>query len=102
MSGIDEDVRVEVDPVISDQSWKYDGTCAEMTRRDPRVPDLFFSQDPTEIEEAIAVCNSPCPIRLECLYAAVHTRQTEGVNGGVDMVDFWQQAADPNLPQSFS
>jgi WhiB family redox-sensing transcriptional regulator len=44
-------------------------------------PDLFFAEQPQEVETAKAVC-SRCPVRLECLSGALDRREPYGVWGG--------------------
>lgn len=65
-------------------------TCPEKTRPDkPKLtvpcheadPDLWFAEDPVELERAKALCAS-CPIRLECLTAALERQEPWGVWGG--------------------
>lgn len=59
-------------------------TC-EMTK--PTVPchveeaDLWFAEDPRDLERAKAFC-ADCPIRRECLNAALERQEPWGVWGG--------------------
>ncbi|MBB2991391.1 WhiB family redox-sensing transcriptional regulator [Mycolicibacterium iranicum] len=59
-------------------------TC-EMTK--PTVPchveeaDLWFAEDPSDLERAKAFC-ADCPIRRECLNAALERQEPWGVWGG--------------------
>jgi WhiB family redox-sensing transcriptional regulator len=59
-------------------------------------PDLFFKTavsggrggaSVTLDDEAKAICNSPCPIRLGCLRWAMDSGITDGVFGGVSADD---------------
>lgn len=44
-------------------------------------PDVFFAEDPAEIEYAKALCTG-CPIRTECLTGALERGEACGVWGG--------------------
>ena len=44
-------------------------------------PDLFFAENPAEVERAKALCVS-CPVRALCLGAALERREPWGVWGG--------------------
>ncbi len=44
-------------------------------------PDLFFAEQPHEVETAKAICDA-CPLRLECLSGALDRREPYGVWGG--------------------
>jgi WhiB family redox-sensing transcriptional regulator len=44
-------------------------------------PDLFFAESPADVEAAKSVCGD-CPIRLNCLTAALERREPWGVWGG--------------------
>ncbi|MFZ5852026.1 MAG: WhiB family transcriptional regulator [Actinomycetota bacterium] len=44
-------------------------------------PELFFAEDPAEVERAKAVCR-PCPRRPACLAGALQRREPWGVWGG--------------------
>ncbi len=44
-------------------------------------PDLWFAQNPVDLERAKALC-ADCPIRLECLDAALSRQEPWGVWGG--------------------
>ncbi len=44
-------------------------------------PDLWFSDIPSDLEHAKALC-SDCPIRSQCLAAALHRAEPWGVWGG--------------------
>ena len=46
-------------------------------------PDLFFSDAPGDIAQAVAICCS-CPVRTECLRGATERRELYGVWGGLD------------------
>ncbi len=44
-------------------------------------PDLWFAEDPRHLEQAKALCMD-CPIRRECLNAALQRQEPWGVWGG--------------------
>jgi WhiB family transcriptional regulator, redox-sensing transcriptional regulator len=47
--------------------------------------DLWFAEDPGELEQAKALCQY-CPIRRECLNAALERQEPWGVWGGEILV----------------
>lgn len=44
-------------------------------------PDLWFAESPVDLEQAKALC-ADCPIRNECLAAALERQEPWGVWGG--------------------
>jgi len=44
-------------------------------------PDLFFAEDPLEVERAKGLC-AECPVRALCLQGALSRREPWGVWGG--------------------
>ncbi|MGB2919799.1 MAG: WhiB family transcriptional regulator [Mycobacterium sp.] len=44
-------------------------------------PDLWFAENPGDLEQAKALC-AQCPIRRECLNAALERQEPWGVWGG--------------------
>lgn len=44
-------------------------------------PDMWFADNPTELEAAKALC-ADCPIQRECLVAALERQEPWGVWGG--------------------
>jgi WhiB family transcriptional regulator, redox-sensing transcriptional regulator len=44
-------------------------------------PDLWFADTPTDLERAKALCES-CPVRRQCLAAALQRAEPWGVWGG--------------------
>ena len=44
-------------------------------------PDLWFAESPVDLERAKALCED-CPLRLECLNAALEREEPWGVWGG--------------------
>lgn len=44
-------------------------------------PDLFFAEQPADVETAKAVC-AACPLRRECLAGALDRQEPYGVWGG--------------------
>lgn len=55
------------------------------------LSDLFFSVNREDVEQAKDVCNGGCPVRLECLQAALLTGglwgEENGVWGGLDPLE---------------
>jgi hypothetical protein len=47
-------------------------------------PDRWYSDDPTDQTQALAVCHD-CPVRIDCLDAAVRRHEPCGIWGGVDL-----------------
>ncbi len=45
--------------------------------------ELFFGTTKEAQAAASIICQTPCPVRLECLEFALHTRQPAGVWGGM-------------------
>jgi WhiB family redox-sensing transcriptional regulator len=58
-------------------------TCRERLAVPCRVgdPDLWFAENPVDLERAKALCED-CPLRLECLTAALEREEPWGVWGG--------------------
>ncbi len=46
-----------------------------------RDPDLWFAEDPAELERAKTLCGG-CPVRRQCLSAALERAEPWGVWGG--------------------
>jgi WhiB family redox-sensing transcriptional regulator len=44
-------------------------------------PDLWFAEDPADLERAKTMCRA-CPVRAECLQTALEQREPWGVWGG--------------------
>ncbi len=44
-------------------------------------PELFFAESPDDVETAKAMC-AECPVRINCLTAALERREPWGVWGG--------------------
>lgn len=60
--------------------WRTRGACVDMD------PDLFFPEPDEPADEALAAC-SGCPVRRECLAAALVSREAYGVWGGTTEQD---------------
>ena len=54
---------------------------ARCSTGDATLVSLFFSEDPAEIAQAKALCQT-CPLREACLEGAVRRREPVGVWGG--------------------
>ena len=65
-----------------DKNWRDDALCAVPVEKEEDKID-FFSEDPTEIERAKAVC-AQCPVRKQCLSEALKNEDRFGVWGGAD------------------
>ena len=63
---------------IEDEPWRIDAKCADGTSA---LVDLFFSEQLDDILRAKAFCVE-CPVKDECLAAAVDRREPWGVWGG--------------------
>ena len=50
-----------------------------------REPDLWFAEEPDDLERAKSMC-AGCPIRLQCLTAALDRAEPWGVWGGEILV----------------
>ena len=48
-------------------------------------PDLWFAEEPDDLERAKSMC-AGCPIRLQCLTAALDRAEPWGVWGGESLV----------------
>ncbi len=61
------------------------GTCRERTMLSVPChvgdPDLWFAENPLDLERAKALC-ADCPIRRQCLDAALERQEPWGVWGG--------------------
>jgi WhiB family redox-sensing transcriptional regulator len=64
-------------------------TCPQRTRRRPGPelpchvgdPDLWFAENPADLERAKLLC-ADCPVRRQCLEAALEREEPWGVWGG--------------------
>ena len=61
--------------------WQEDAVCAKPSMEPYR--DIFFSEDPEDIQDAKLVCGN-CPVRLKCLSSALDSKEIWGVWGGLD------------------
>ena len=62
----------------TEDPWKVDARCRDDAGS---LTDLFFSENLTDIARAKSFC-AGCPVRTECLTAAVERREPCGVWGG--------------------
>jgi WhiB family transcriptional regulator, redox-sensing transcriptional regulator len=69
---------LEPTEVIEDEPWRIDARCADGTSA---LVDLFFSEQLDDILRAKAFCVE-CPVKDECLAAAIDRREPWGVWGG--------------------
>jgi len=68
----------EYTEAIEDEPWRVDARCADGTGS---LVSLFFSEQLDDILRAKAFCVE-CPVRSDCLAAAVDRREPWGVWGG--------------------
>ena len=69
---------LEPTAVIEDEPWRIDARCADGTSA---LVDLFFSEQLDDILRAKAFCVE-CPVKDECLSAAIGRSEPWGVWGG--------------------
>jgi len=69
---------LEYTAVIEDEPWRVDARCADGSSA---LVGLFFSEQLDDILRAKAFCVQ-CPVKDECLAAAVVRREPWGVWGG--------------------
>lgn len=65
------------DFIIPDSIWKLDGLCAQIG-----LPDMWYSTDKREQQQAIQVCNL-CPVKQECRDFAFDNNEIFGIWGGM-------------------
>lgn len=89
-------VDAETGPETVDTTWKESALCTKPEtiralglRTADEVGDVFFSVEPKDIAKAKAVCETPCPVKAECLDFALTGKEPYGVFGGVDMKEHW-------------
>ncbi len=63
-------------PPITDDPWRTRAAC------DGTDPELFFAGDTASVEAARALC-AGCPVRAQCLEAALDLGEMHGVWGGM-------------------
>ena len=82
-------VRITAEGQLSDQeAGEQDMSAPTVPRQPPPVlpchvgdPDLWFAETPADLEHAKTLCVS-CPIRRQCLSAALERAEPWGVWGG--------------------
>lgn len=66
------------------KTWEDRAACAPQNRT-KQTEDLdWFTNDKDEKYKARAVCQGACPVRQECLQAALDAKMLHGIWGGVD------------------
>ena len=60
--------------------WRDQAVCKEAD------PNLFYSNKPAEIKQAVEICNT-CPVRVLCANYAVAENEEYGVWGGLTEAD---------------
>ncbi|MFO7777559.1 MAG: WhiB family transcriptional regulator [Nitriliruptoraceae bacterium] len=68
---------LSITDLLPNGAWQQDAACRDAE------PDLFFSTDESDREEAMRLCAS-CPVRVECLEHALEAREAYGIWGGTD------------------
>ena len=63
--------------LLTSGSWQEDAACRDAD------PEVFFSNDEADREQALSYC-AACPVRTECLEHALATREAYGIWGGTD------------------
>ena len=61
---------------MHDETWMQRAACQGLD------VELFYSTNDADVREAVRVCRS-CPVRMECLQAAMSTAEIFGVWGGM-------------------
>lgn len=64
-------------------SWKDEARCEALKDTNPSLWDAFYSDDLEERQYAATVCGK-CPVKRECLQAALRAGEIWGVWGGCD------------------
>lgn len=62
--------------------WISEGVCTSK----PHLTRLFFSDQPSEQDEAKAMCHT-CPVAAHCLVAAILRDERFGIWGGLSPAD---------------
>ena len=70
-------------PSATDLAVRLDAALDEGLEQPCRIhdPDLWFAESPADLERAKQLCGD-CPVRAECLAAALAQRESCGVWGG--------------------
>lgn len=66
-----------------DPSWKDEARCEPLKEVNPSLWDAFYSDSLEDRQYAATVCGK-CPVRRECLQAALRAGEIWGVWGGCD------------------
>jgi transcription factor WhiB len=61
---------------ITDARWRDKAACRAAD------PDLFYPDTPAQADQARQICRT-CPVRVQCLTAAVRDREDFGIRGGL-------------------
>jgi hypothetical protein len=69
-----------------EEGWEARSACFPLRKEDPDLWESFYGDTTAERKPAKDVC-AGCPVRLECLTAALDNAETWGVWGGCDEVD---------------
>lgn len=75
------------------EPWMDESKCAA-----PDVdPDIYFSTDPVDIDNAKRLCRT-CPVLMDCASYALGNREREGLWAGLDMKTLRQEARRIGVP----
>jgi hypothetical protein len=87
---------------IGDTSWKAQGLCSQLPMDSP-LWEQFFGDDDVDRRPARNYCGG-CPVREQCLRAALEGKEIWGVWGGCDEADLrralWVDANGDPCPRS--
>ena len=61
---------------MHDDSWVQRAACRGLD------VEMFYSTDESDVRDAVRICRA-CPVRMECLSAAMHGGELFGVWGGM-------------------
>jgi WhiB family transcriptional regulator, redox-sensing transcriptional regulator len=63
--------------LVAPGGWQEDAACRDAP------PELFFSSDEHDRQQAVELC-STCPVRTQCLEQALVAGESYGIWGGTD------------------
>ena len=81
--------------------WWRKSQCAEEELKNPALLGSWLKRNGPNAEKAYNVCVSKCPVRTECLVAALREKDAEGLRGGFFFENgtVWRQDFDLILRQ---
>jgi hypothetical protein len=69
---------------MENDHWERRASCASRNRTSQTKDLDWFSNVPDEKYEARAICQGQCPVRKDCINAALERKELWGIWGGVD------------------